>query len=790
MKKTLKFKQILSQQNIYKYQRQQWSVLFVAIIMAVVTSSFITTINRQAERSAKAQFLLISLKEQLNQLSALEWQSFAEKELNPELVKQIQSSRNQSREITNELYKTEPNLVKLQHFIGYYNKYNIAVDKEFQLIAAGQMAQAATIDKEQVDPAYDRLKDEIINLNVDYNYRKQQAAQIAERGSALALLVFVGVIGTLLWKFVQARELAQVAVAEQKILSQSEERFRSLIHNASDVILVVDTLAEINYVTASAHRVLGYSPEYLLGTKVFDWAHPNNIVQLRNSLTECLVTPSTTLLLELPVRHQDGHWCDLEIVINNLLSDSSVKGIVLTLRDITERKRAVEELRRHAFYDSLTDLPNRALFTDRLKFALGQAKSDEDYVFAVFFLDLDRFKFINDSLGHQIGDKLLNAVARRVELCLRSGDTVARLGGDEFALLLHNISSIEQAQEIAEQVKHQLSLPFHLDGHELFTSTSIGIALGSNTDGYLDDILRNADIAMYHAKALGRANYEVFDRAMHFQAAQRLQLETDLRLAVERQEFKVYYQSIVCLRTGEITGFEALIRWSHPIRGLISPISFIGLAEETGLIIPIGWWVLREACRQMQLWHLQFPNSSPMTISVNISSQQFSQPDFITQVEQVVQETGLNPRSLKLEITESVLIENAESVAATLVELQALGIQISMDDFGSGYSSLSYLYRLPINTLKIDRSFISGVDVDVNKIEIIRTVLELAWNLGMNVVAEGVETKKQMYQLQLLRCEFAQGYLFSKPLDSQMTHALMARNFDSFQESEMTTTPL
>lgn len=390
-------------------------------------------------------------------------------------------------------------------------------------------------------------------------------------------------------------------------------------------------------------------------------------------------------------------------------------------------------------------------------------------------------KLVNDSLGHKMGDELLCAVARRVEACLSDGDTIARLGGDEFALLLNNIQNIEQVQDVAERIKQELSLPFHLNGHELFISTSIGIAIGSKANSWLDDILRNADIAMYHAKALGRATYEVFDKIMHVQVAQRLQLETDLQQAVAQEEFIVHYQPIVYLKAGEIAGFEALVRWQHPTRGLVSPADFIPLAEETGLIIPIGWWVMREACRQMQAWQTQFPSSSLLTISVNVSSKQFSQPDLINQIHQILQETGLNPRSLKLEITESVLVENTESVAAKLTQLQALGIQISLDDFGTGYSSLSYLYRLPINTLKIDRSFICNMDVEVTKIELIRTIIALAWNLGMNVVAEGVETKQQMYQLKMLKCDYAQGYLFSKPLDSKMTQALIAQDFSLCQ---------
>lgn len=760
-----------------KYQLTKWSTLFIALIVALITVSFITTINRRAERSSQTQIFLIYIREQLIQLSALEWQAIAEKNLTSELLAKVQSTHIQTHSLSHKLKAIESDNSKLQSFFQLYQEYDVAVDKKFKLLAAGQIAQAIIVNEEDRDPIYHKLSTEITNLNAHYSNQTQQASHLAQRGSALALLVSASLIGVLFWKFIQAGRVAQLAVAEQKILSHSEKRFRSLVQNASDVIMVINAEGEISYVTVSAHRVLGYLPEDLVGTNVGNLVDTDNTVQLQNFVGDCLKASNISQLVELPFKHQDGHSCYVELISNNLLNDPHVSGIVLTLRDINERKQAVEILRHHAFHDPLTNIPNRALFTEHLQQAVKQAKINEDYTFAVLFLDLDRFKLVNDSLGHKIGDELLCAVARRVEACLSARDTIARLGGDEFALLLHNIQDIEQVQDIAEQIKQKLSLPFHLSGHELFISTSIGIAIGSKANSWLDDILRNADIAMYRAKALGRATYEVFDKIMHVQVAQRLQLETDLQRAVAQSEFIVHYQPIVYLKSRRITGFEALVRWQHPTRGLVFPSDFIPLAEETGLIVPIDWWVMHEACRQMHAWQTQFPSNSPLTISVNISSKQFLQPDLINQIQQLLQEIGLSPSSLKLEITESVLVENTESVAATLTQLQALGIQISLDDFGTGYSSLSYLYHLPINTLKIDHSFIHNMDVEVTKVELIRTIIALAWNLGMNVVAEGVETKQQMYQLKMLKCDSAQGYLFSKPLNAEMTQTLIAQDF-------------
>jgi diguanylate cyclase (GGDEF)-like protein/PAS domain S-box-containing protein len=764
-----------------KYQLKHWSSLLVAIALALSTASLIITINRRAEKSNQAQIMLIYVREQLVQLSALEWQAIAEKELSADLLAKVQSARNQFEKFSHKLETIEPNKSKLQKFFQLHNQYNIAVDKEFELLATGQISQAIIVDEESVDPTYEKLNTEILKLNADYSNQKHQANQMAERVSILALLISTSLISVLFWKFIQAEKLAQLAIAEKKVLSQSEERFQSLVQNASDVIIVINAEAEISYVTVSSYRVLGYLPEDLVGIKIENLVDADNTLLLQNFISDRLEATGISPSLEIPFRHQDGHLCYVELIGNNLLSDPHINGIVLTLRDISDRKQALELLRHHAFHDSLTNLPNRALFNEHLQQAVKQAKRNEHYTFAVLFLDLDRFKLVNDSLGHKMGDELLCAVAQRLKLCLREGDTLARLGGDEFVLLVQNIQDIEQVQAVAKRIKQELSLPFYLQEYELFISTSIGIATHSHANGWLDDILRNADIAMYRAKAQGPANYAVFDKNMHVHVAQRLQLETDLQQAVTKEEFIIHYQPIVDLKDLKITGFEALVRWQHPVRGLVSPLDFIPLAEETGLIVPIGWWVMREACRQMQAWQSQFPNNSPMTISVNVSSKQFSQPYLIQQIQQILQETGLNPRSLTLEITESVLIENTESVAIKLTQLKAMGIQISLDDFGTGYSSLNYLYCLPINTLKIDRSFICNLDTEITKIELIRAIVGLAWNLGIKVVTEGIETRQQMYHLKMLKCEYGQGYLFSKPLNSQMTEALLAQNFPSYQ---------
>jgi diguanylate cyclase (GGDEF)-like protein len=439
--------------------------------------------------------------------------------------------------------------------------------------------------------------------------------------------------------------------------------------------------------------------------------------------------------------------------------------------------RELEESREHfryvAFHDTLTDLPNRALLNDHLQLSIDRTKIQQGHLFALLFLDLDRFKNVNDSLGHVAGDQLLISAARRLEECLRPSDMVARLGGDEFAILLDGVEEYNDVIRVAERVQSELMRPLSLNGHEVYTTASMGITLSTIGYEHPENILRDADTAMYHAKEKGKARYEIFDAVMHARAVSRLQLESDLRRALEKRELLVYYQPIVSLKTGRIAGFEALVRWPHPQKGFIPPSDFISIAEETGLIYELDRWVMRESCRQMRAWHQARPNEKPLTISINLSGKQFTQPNLIEQIKQILAETKIDPRALKLEITESVVMENAEIASSMLLQLRALGVQLSIDDFGTGYSSLSYLHRFPVNTLKIDRSFISRLGAGDENTEIIRTILTLANNLGMDVVAEGVETETHLAHLKEMRCQYAQGYLFSKPVDPVAAAALL-----------------
>jgi diguanylate cyclase (GGDEF)-like protein len=431
-----------------------------------------------------------------------------------------------------------------------------------------------------------------------------------------------------------------------------------------------------------------------------------------------------------------------------------------------------EKFKHAAYHDALTQLPNRNLFLDTLKFLLEKSQQTPNFNFAVLFLDLNRFKTMNDSLGHSMGDKLILHVGKRLLNMMREGDMVGRFSGDEFAIILSDIKSLDDATAFAERVAKRIAEPFTLNGRQVFTSVSIGIAYGNPKYKDAQDVLRDADIAMYYAKE-NQKNYIIFDQKMHTRAVTLLQLETDLRYAVERSELELYYQPIIGLDEVKLVGFEALVRWNHPTRGLVPPVEFIPVSEDTGLIIPMTLWILRTACMQVVEWQRRSPENENLMVSVNLSGKHFAQPDLVSQIKMILKETQMKPSCLKLEITESAVMENAETAIAMLKQIRELGAQLSIDDFGTGYSSLSYLHRFPIDTLKVDRSFVSAMEDGTENGEIVRTVIALAKTLNLDVVAEGIETIHQLHQLRILGCEYGQGYLFSRPLPAQEIESII-----------------
>lgn len=554
----------------------------------------------------------------------------------------------------------------------------------------------------------------------------------------------------------------------EKALRESEERYALAMRGANDGLWDWDLLANRIYYSERWISMLGYDPGEI-GDSPEEWfrrVHPEDIGRLRTSLDAHLKRLSSHF--ECEYRILDKNTTYRWMLCRGLAvwdQSGTVYRMAGSQTDITARKQAENKLLREALYDSLTGLPNRALFMDRLQHAVAHAQRNEKYMYAVLFLDLDRFKDVNDSLGHNMGDRLLVVAANLLQKTLRPLDTVARLGGDEFVILLEDINHIGDAVVVAERIQNSLRSSTLLEGHTLFITASIGIVL--STTGYEnpEDILRDADIAMYRAKANGRARYEIFDQTMRQRIMERMALETDLRYALEHHLLQVTYQPIVAVDTGLLAGFEALVRWRHPHRGLILPAEFIELAEETGLVVQIDRWVLHEACCQMAKWNKRLPPDSPLSIHVNISAKQVAQKDFIQVLEHALFESGILPASLHLELTESAIMDNYEGAATVFERVKALGVQIHIDDFGTGYSSLNYLSRFPISALKIDQSFVSKMLEDNTHMKIIQAIVRLTHGLGMSVIAEGVETEAQLSQLKALECEYVQGQLISMPLE-------------------------
>ena len=559
--------------------------------------------------------------------------------------------------------------------------------------------------------------------------------------------------------------LERAALTEELVTRQSEARFASLVKNSSDVIVVVQKDSTIRYASPSS-TMLGYAPSELEGCKFISLTHAED----EDLVTAFIIGTGgrdSAGPFEFRFRSATGRYIFAEAVRTDLEQDPNVRGVVLNIRDISERKGFEEQLRHQAFHDKLTGLANRALFQDRVAHALDRHRRDTDSV-SVLFIDLDDFKTVNDSLGHACGDQLLRECAARLRHCLRPADTPARFGGDEFAILLEDSDEATHL-DIAERILKAFEPPFALDDKEVFVHSSIGIATATLDDFASmtgpDTLLRNADTAMYIAKERGKARFEVFEPEMHEAATRRLELKVDMQRALENEEFELQYQPVIELSSGDISGFEALIRWNHPTRGIVAPLDFIPLAEETGLIVPIGNWVLRKACQFAAQLQSDFPDDPPRHVAVNLSARQLQHPEVVNQVRAVLAETALAAHSLILEITESAMMDDMEIAIARLNEFKTLGVQLAIDDFGTGYSSLNYVREFPVDILKIDKSFIDGLVDESPSSSLVATVLELARVLELKAVAEGVEGSDQLAHLQALHCDFGQGFLFAKPLN-------------------------
>jgi len=566
----------------------------------------------------------------------------------------------------------------------------------------------------------------------------------------------------------------------EEALRESEERYALAAHGSNDGLWDWDLRNDRIFFSYRWKTMLGYA-ENAVGSSPEEWferIHPDDLSEVKAKIAAHLDGQDQHYEGEYRILHQDGSY---RWVLNRGLAVRDPSGRACRMAgsqtDITLRKAAMEQLVYNAFHDSLTGLPNRALFMDRLQHVIDtQIRRDDLLLYAVLFLDMDRFKIVNDSLGHQIGDKLLVGMGRKLTECLRPGDTVARLGGDEFSILLENINKLEDVYDVSNRIHLALSTPFMIDENEVYAAVSIGIALGPEHYQRAEQVLRDADIAMYQAKRRHDSSTEIFDTRMHASILDRIMLEADLHAALDHHELLLLYQPIMDLKTQRLNGFEALVRWNHPVRGLISPVDFIPVAEETGLITKIGEWIMLEACRELKKLQERYPSQPPLRMSINISGRQFAHENLADMVAEALRTTDVPPECVALEVTESMLLENVEMAISTMNRIRAMGVHIHIDDFGTGYSSLSYLHRLPVNALKVDRSFVSKLSENGDNQEIVRSIISLARSLNLDVIAEGVELDHQLLQIKELDCHYGQGFLFSKPMESAAIEGWLITN--------------
>jgi diguanylate cyclase (GGDEF)-like protein/PAS domain S-box-containing protein len=593
---------------------------------------------------------------------------------------------------------------------------------------------------------------------------RAHAAQVRARIGGMASLVLgVLLLALVGWRLHRVQGRSALAEQARAVERRGEERLRALVRHSSDVVAVIDPSSRVRWLAESVHGMLGYEPEALAGRRLAELVHPDDADGLAPFLQDAAEQEGAVTMLSVRLRAADGAYRHLELVADNRLSDPLIDGILLNMRDVSERLALLEQLRYQAFHDSLTSLPNRALFEDRLSRALVRLRRAGG-IAAVMFVDLDDFKTVNDGLGHAAGDELLQVTARRLQDALRSQDTAARLGGDEFAVLLEDLVDEAEAFAIAERVRRALEPALTVAGQRVVPSASIGVACPGPQDT-AEELLRNADVAMYAAKERGKAQVAGFEEAMRVQVVERLELTAELGAALGRDELVLDYQPLIALEGGAIAGFEALIRWEHPTRGRLGPDRFVALAESTGLIVGIGAWVVRTACAQLRRWQDAHPWAQDLEVSVNISAHQLADGDLPAVVRAALLDAGIAPHQLTLEITEGLLVEDGERIQRQLRELKQIGVGLAVDDFGTGYSALSYLRSFPLDVLKIDRSFVAGIDRDPDRARLVRDIVEMAHNLGLRVVTEGIEEAGEAALVRDLRSDYGQGYWFSRPVD-------------------------
>jgi len=740
--------------------------------------------RRQADEAYANQLTLNQISVLTREINSLKLTALQRQDLTPAAEDERRSARRTLREAALAAQLHTHHTAALEEVLPAFDNYIKSADRQWLLIQVGNLDEAKQAEFQAVGAQFDVMQ-HYVQVAIEAEDEWAQRAALKARYELLAAAVLAATAVLMLFLRLQKQEhLSQLRETERSVLRESEERFRALSEQSTDIILIADPTGRIKYASPSVHVVLAVHGDSLVGTNMIDLVHPDDVAKTISAGSRSVAygpSPGQNRVVELRFRHASGRWLHFESVVRDLFQHRNIGGIVYNARDITERKCAQEKLVFNATHDVLTGLPNRVLFLGRLQSVVDQMKRHPHLAAAVLFVDIDDFKIVNDCYGHAVGDALIKEVSCRLRACIRGDGTVARMGGDEFTVLVEDISDPSDAIRVAERIQSSLRQPCLLEGLEIFKSASIGIALtspGTPAEG----VLQNADIAMYRAKDKGKACTEIFDRAMHEQVLSRLRLEEKLRYALENKELSLHYQPIVAVDTGIVQGFEALLRWQPSESNSIPPGTFVPVAEQSGLIVPISVWVLRTACFEAANWQRCYPAEPPLYASINISAKHFSHSAFVRHLRDALDESAVDPRCITIELTESVAMSDVAGTNETMSQLRSLGVNLSIDDFGTGYSSLSYLRRFPVDTLKIDQSFVKTMDAE--NYAIVKTIIGLAQNLDLKVVAEGVETIEQRRLLALAGCGLAQGHLFAKPMQPESVRAFIESNWRNSGRNE------
>src|SRR5664279_5433227 len=753
--------------------RPRIASVFFFLATAITLLATLSWFQRnQADDARSSQVLLNKITVVTREINNLTLTALQEQHLTPQAESEMRVARH-----------SLPNAVLAAHLHAYHtpalervwpalDDYLVSTGRQWVLIQTGSFDDAKQVEFQYVSPQFDLMQHQV-QIAVEAEDKWAQGVALRARNELLAAaLLGATTILILFLRLKRQEHLGQLQETERNALRESEERFRALTEQSTDIILIADPSGQIKYASPSVHTVLAVHGDSLAGTNMMDLVHPDDFAKTMSTRPRSVAYRQNPIV-EFRLRHADGSWLYFECVVRNLIQHKNIGGIVYNARDITERKHAQEQLLFNATHDALTGLPDRALFLERLQSVVDRMKRHPHEAAAVLFIDIDDFKVVNDCYGHATGDALIKEVSDRLRACLRSDGTIARMGGDEFTVLVEDVTDPSDAIRVAERIQSSFERPFLLEGLEIFKSVSIGIALTS-PETSAEVVLQNADIAMYRAKAQGKARSELFDRTMHEQVMSRLLLEAKLRYALQNEELTLHYQPIVAVDTGGVQGFEALLRWQPSGSNSIPPSTFVPVAEQCGLIVPISVWVLKKACLEAASWRQRYPADPPLYVSINISSKHFSHAGFIGHVKDALEESAIDPQCITIELTESLAMNDVAATFQTMSQLRTLGVKLSIDDFGTGYSSLSYLRRFPVDTLKIDQSFVKTMDAE--NYAIVKTIIGLARNLELKVVAEGVETPNQHQLLALAGCGSAQGYFFAEPMPAKSVGVFIESN--------------